>query len=189
MLLVGSSVFVCLWHLCCKQAAAAKARIGALYTFGQPRVGDYEFLCHLSVSLLEPSASSSKVAGNTAAPTAADAGSSSSRLRGLWGGAGKQQEEAAGPPLTSRYIRVVNTYDIVPHSEKYLLCSLLCAKHGTKCVLQLLASHACIVRCFVCKAAVLSSASLQVPGLPFWQLNKCYLHLMVCLFVGTAVTT
>jgi hypothetical protein len=214
--LLSTRYHLCRWlHcLCAEQAAAAKARIGALYTFGQPRVGgeqaavasrdvfsrqeihaaqlkcnsccvrpawhpaaavlqlpwhsrrrcstllssklsciilhcnllcwtsrlepsglncydkhtlfscysryntDYEFLCHLSVSLLEPAASSSSssTAEGTAAASAGGS-SSSSRLRGLWGGAGRQQEEAAGPPLTSRYIRVVNTYDIVPHSE------------------------------------------------------------------------
>ncbi|WIA18085.1 hypothetical protein OEZ85_009566 [Tetradesmus obliquus] len=117
-----------LMHDTSKQAAAAKARIGALYTFGQPRVGDYEFLCHLSVSLLEPAAGSSSSSSSADGTAAASAGgSSSSKLRGLWGGAGRQQEETAGPPLTSRYIRVVNTYDIVPHIPP-TLCNLY--QHG-----------------------------------------------------------
>lgn len=116
-----------LLHDTSKQAAAAKARIGALYTFGQPRVGDYEFLCHLSVSLLEPAAGSSSSSSADGTAAASAGGSSSSKLRGLWGGAGRQQEETAGPSLTSRYIRVVNTYDIVPHIPP-TLCNLY--QHG-----------------------------------------------------------
>lgn len=87
---------------------------------------DYEFLCHLSVSLLEPAAGSSSSSSADGTAAASAGGSSSSKLRGLWGGAGRQQEETAGPSLTSRYIRVVNTYDIVPHSE--CLCYAQLAK-------------------------------------------------------------
>lgn len=76
------------------------------------------FLCHLQVSLLEPNTDASKAGGKLAngAPAA-----KSKWLRGA------QEPESSGPPLTSRYIRVVNTYDIVPHIPP-TLCNLY--QHG-----------------------------------------------------------
>jgi hypothetical protein len=90
-----------------------------------------QFLCHLQVSLLEPSkaadANSTSPAGAVAHSTGhkaavnseAGAGghhtehamtaSGASKLRGLLKG---HQEQDTAPPLTSRYIRVVNTFDV-----------------------------------------------------------------------------
>lgn len=148
------------------QAMSCKSRVGALYTFGQPRVGDYEFLCHLQVSLLEPhggaiinaasSAGPSKSA-NVPAKAAANGNSSNdtcaaadtapapaaSKLKGLL--AGKGHDEPVGPPLTSRYIRVVNTYDIVPHIPP-TLCNLY--QHGGDLMyLQVLATRLTLGSC------------------------------------------
>jgi hypothetical protein len=123
-----------LMHDSSSKVQAIKPRVGALFTFGQPRVGDFEFLCHLQVSLLEPSASTQPSSGTAhrAAPPAPDAAADGHAAAGANGGAahhtqhalsaagasklralmGKAQNEAAAPPLTSRYIRVVNTFDV-----------------------------------------------------------------------------
>lgn len=135
-----------LMHDSSKRVEAIKSRVGALYTFGQPRVGDYEFLCHLQVSLLEPSrkpadAAAAAAPHKPAAGGGDDGGSGhagtgghhtehamsaagASKLRSLLKG---HQEQDTAPPLTSRYIRVVNTFDIVPHIPP-TLCNLY--QHG-----------------------------------------------------------
>jgi hypothetical protein len=83
-----------------------------------------QFLCHLQVSLLEPSAKAADATSpkhsSTTGPKAeastaghhtehAMTASGASKLRGLLKG---HQEQDTAPPLTSRYIRVVNTFDV-----------------------------------------------------------------------------
>lgn len=81
-----------------------------------------QFLCHLQVSLLEPSKAADAKNGAAAShPTGHKAvvgpdhhtehaltASGASKLRNLLKG---HQEQDSAPPLTSRYIRVVNTFD------------------------------------------------------------------------------
>jgi hypothetical protein len=64
-----------------------KGRLGATYTFGQPRVGDYIFCSKFKAALLR----------EAPAPAAASNGELPMEL------------------LTGRYVRVCNTYDIVTH--------------------------------------------------------------------------
>lgn len=103
--------------------------------------GDFEFLCRLQVSLLEPSAAASSASITPGGPNKPAAGSTSSafasgstahgpdlgsgahhmehamrpsgasKLASLLG-RHKEDENSGAPPLTSRYIRVINTYDV-----------------------------------------------------------------------------
>lgn len=82
-----------------------------------------QFLCHLQVSLLEPSkaaeakngAAATQATGHKAEVGAdhhtahAMTASGASKLMSLLKG---HQEQDSAPPLTSRYIRVVNTFDV-----------------------------------------------------------------------------
>lgn len=120
-----------------------------------------QFLCHLQVSLLEPS----KAAANadTAANAAAAAGaqhhatappgghhtehamtaSGASKLRSLL--KGHQQEQDTAPPLTSRYIRVANTFDVV--SSAVVLCWHRCWCASVAAVVTPVTLPTCRLQC------------------------------------------
>lgn len=93
-----------------------------------------QFLCHLQVSLLEPSkAADAKAAAAQPTGHKAEVGadhhtehamsaSGASKLRSLLKG---HQEPDSAPPLTSRYIRVVNTFDVSCTLVRAHLCFMM----------------------------------------------------------------
>jgi hypothetical protein len=94
------------------------------------RVGDYEFICHLHTCLLEPAdpqmLNSHNAVGQRPQALQADTnkgdrklfrrGSSKAKPNSVLDAISKAAAAStSSPALTSKYIRVCNTFDIVPH--------------------------------------------------------------------------